>query len=369
MLTLSRWKFIVVAASIIFGLLFALPNVLPASVRDSMPGFLPRKTLNLGLDLQGGSYLLLEVDLKALRKEKVTNLIEEIRKTFREEQIRGELSAMANGVRVTIVDPAQADRAFTLLSRQLPQPLRNSVGTDLTVTRVNPTTLQAVYSDEGVREQASSAVEQSITIIRKRLDPDGNKEIPVTRQGEDRIVVQAPGESDPEKLKALIGRTAKMTFQMVDENVDAAQAQAGRLPPGTEILPTDNPNEPFLVVSKRAEVTGEMLTSARSENDPETGADVVAFRFNSVGARRFGSITSRSVGKRFAIVLDRQIISAPEIQTAITGGSGVITGSFNAETAHLLAVQLNAGALPAPLKVEESPTAHREAETAKAHRG
>ncbi|MDP1736366.1 MAG: protein translocase subunit SecD [Caulobacter sp.] len=356
MMTLSRWKFITVAAAIIFGLLFALPNVLPASVRASMPGFLPNKTLNLGLDLQGGSYLLLEVDINALRKEKVTNLIEEVRKTFREERIRGELSAITNGVRITITDPAQTDQAFSLLSRQLPQPLRNSMGTDLAVTRVNATTLQAAYSEQGLREQASSAVEQSITIIRKRLDPDGNKEIPVTRQGEDRIVVQAPGESDPEKLKALIGRTAKMTFQMVDENVDLNQAQAGRLPPGAEILPSDDGFQPAYVVSKRAEVTGEMLTSARSENDQQTGEDVVAFRFNSQGARRFGAVTSRSIGKRFAIVLDGRIISAPVINSAITGGSGQITGSFNAESAHELAVQLNAGALPAPLNVEEQRT-------------
>ncbi|ATQ42473.1 protein translocase subunit SecD [Caulobacter mirabilis] len=357
MMVLSRWKVIVVLAALLFGILFTLPNVLPASVRESLPPFLPKKTLNLGLDLQGGSYLLLEVDTAALQKEKATNLVEDVRKILRDQQISiGDVQQTATSVSVRIPDPAQRSAAQSALSRQLPQPLKNGAGTDLTVSRQGDDRIRLAFTEQGMNEQAISAVDQSIEIIRRRVDELGTKEPAITKQGANRIVVQAPGESDPEKLKEVIGQTAKLTFQMVDTSVSLQDAAAGRLPPGSELLPSLDKYQPAYVVRRRAEVSGEMLTDARQVNNPQTGASEVSIRFNSQGARRFGDITTKNVGKPFAIVLDGKVISAPNINSPITGGQGVITGSFTVESANNLAILLRAGALPAPLKVEEQRT-------------
>ncbi|MES2032559.1 MAG: protein translocase subunit SecD [Pseudomonadota bacterium] len=357
MMTLSRWKVIVVLASIIFGLLFALPNVLPQSARDALPGFMPKKALNLGLDLQGGSYLLLEVDTSALLKEKTVNLVEDVRKILRDDQIAfSDLAQSGAGVTVRITDQARVSDAYNLLTKALPRPLKNGTGVDLKIDRAGDQRIRLTFTEQGINEQSISAVDQSVEIIRRRVDELGTKEPAITKQGTNRIVVQAPGESDPEKLKDVIGQTAKLTFQMVDTSVSLQEAAAGRLPPGSEILPSTDNYQQGYVVRRRAEVTGEMLTDARQENDPRTGAPVVSFRFNAQGARRFGDITSKSIGKPFAIVLDGKVISAPTIQSAITGGSGQITGNYTVETANNLAILLRAGALPAPLNVEEQRT-------------
>ncbi len=355
MLNLSRWKVTLVIAAVIFGILFTLPNLLPAGARAQMPGWLPGKTLNLGLDLQGGSYLLLEVDTADLFKEKQTALIEDVRKTLRDDQIDFTDLGVANGVvMVRITDPTKMDAAYQGLQRLMNRTASGAI--DLNITRAPDQRLRLVYNEQALREQAMSAVDQSIEIIRRRIDQLGTKEPSITRQGTNRIVVQAPGESDPERLKNVIGQTAKLTFQMVDDAVSQADLQAGRIPPDDMALPSTDGYAPFYVVKRRALVTGEMLTDARQANDPQTTAPVVNFRFNSQGARRFGDATSRNIGKRFAIVLDNKIISAPVIQSAITGGSGQISGNFTIESANDLAVLLRAGALPAKLTVQEQRT-------------
>lgn len=356
MMALSRWKVIVVLASVLFGILFTLPNLLPANVRESLPAFLPKQTLNLGLDLQGGSYLLLEVDTAALQKEKTANLVEDTRKVLREAQIGiGDVSQTATSVSVRILDQNQVGAAVSALQRQIPQPLKNGTGTDLTVNRQGDR-IRLAFTEQGMNEQSASAVDQSIEIIRRRVDELGTKEPAITKQGTNRVVVQAPGESDPEKLKDVIGQTAKLSFQMVDTSVSLQDAAQGRLPPGSEILPSLDKYQPAYVVRRRVEVSGEMLTDARQVNNPQTGASEVSIRFNSQGARRFGDITTKNIGKPFAIVLDGKVISAPNINSPITGGQGVITGSFSVESANNLAILLRAGALPAPLKVEEQRT-------------
>ena len=355
MMQLSRWKFVAVTAAVLFGLFFSLPNVLPASVRDSMPGFLPHKTLNLGLDLQGGSYLLLEVDTRALRKEKATNLLEDVRKSLRDEQILfTDLVQTPAGVTLRISDPGQVAAAFNKLSSLVQ--LTKTGKQDLRVSRGADQRITLAFSETAMTELASSAVDQSIEIIRRRVDELGTREPAITRQGANRIVLQAPGESDPEKLKAVIGQTAKLTFQMVDTSVTLQEAQSGRLPPGSEILPSTDRYSPAYVVRRRVDVSGDMLTNAAQVNDPQTGAVQVSFRFNSQGARRFADVTSKNIGKPFAIILDGKVISAPNIQSAITGGNGVITGNYTVESANELAILLRAGALPAPLKVEEQRT-------------
>ena len=358
MMNLSRWKVIVAALAVILGVLFALPNALPPNVREQLPGFMPKKTLNLGLDLQGGSYLLLEVDTGALKAERLTNLIEDVRKTLRDEQIGfTDLSQVNGEVMVRVTDPAQVTPAVNAVRKAVGQPLAGAAGgRDVTVATAPDQRIRIAFVPEALSAGAAQAVEQSIEIIRRRIDELGTREPTIIRQGADRIVVQAPGESDPERLKNVIGQTAKLTFQMVDETVPLAEASAGRVPPGSEILPSEDGYSPAYVVKKRALVSGEMLETAHQAFDPQSGRPIVSFRFNSMGARRFGDATTQNIGKRFAIVLDKKIISAPVIQTAITGGSGQITGNFTPESANNLAILLRAGALPAPLRDEQQQT-------------
>ena len=356
MLTLSRWKIILVVLSVVFGLLFSLPNVLPQSVRDGLPGFLPKQTLNLGLDLQGGSYLLLEVDTDALRAERLTNMVEDVRTTLREEQITfADLGQVDGGVNVRIVDPGQVDQAARLLRNTIGTALQGVGGGRDTNVQVSGQTLRLTFVAEALEAEAKRAVDQSIEIIRRRIDELGTREPTIQRQGSNRIVVAAAGESDPERLKAVLGRTAKLTFHLVDESADLGAALAGRVPPGKMLMQGEG-GQPPLVVDRRALVTGEMLTDAQPGFDQMRNEPVVNFRFNGLGTRRFGDATIRNVGKRFAIVLDNQYISAPVINEPITGGSGQISGSFTVSSANDLALVLRAGALPTRLNVEEQRT-------------
>lgn len=358
MMTLSRWKIFAVVASAIFGLLFTLPNFVPANVLATMPSWLPHQKLNLGLDLQGGSYLLLEVDTAALRVERLNNLAEEVGTTLRNGNIAITDPSQAGGiVRVRVTDPTKVDAAATLLRKSVGSPLAGVAGGTDVVVSVRPDQhIEVAFAAQAQSADAAKAVEQSIEIIRRRIDSLGTKEPTIIRQGANRIVVQAPGESDPEKLKNIIGQTAKLTFQMVDESVSQEDIAAGRLPRRSVQVASDDGSGANYILERRVLVSGEMLTDARQEFDQQTGQAQVSFRFNGVGAQRFGEATAKNIGRRFAIVLDNKVISAPTIQTAITGGSGRITGSYTAETANNLAVLLRSGALPAPLKVEEQRT-------------
>ena len=354
MIQLRRWKVILVALATVFGIVFTLPNVLPASVTKGWPAALTPK-LNLGLDLQGGSYLLLSVDTAALQKETLNNLIEDVRRDLQTAQIPFTDLGLAGGaVTVRISDPAQAAAAYNSVAK-LAAPLPGSPGgRDLTVTRSDQViTLTPVA--EAQAANAAKAVEQSIEIVRRRIDQLGTREPTIVRQGADRIVVQAPGESDPERLKNVIGKTAKLTFQMLDESVPPDQAAAGRVPPQDELLPSDKANEPAYLVQRRVLVSGDQLVTASAAFD-QFNQPAVSFRFNGLGTRRFGDASTQNVGRRFAIVLDGKVLSAPVIRDPITTGSGQISGSFTTESANDLAVLLRAGALPAPLNVEQQQT-------------
>ena len=315
MIQLRPWKVALVVLATIFGILFTLPNIVPAG---KMPAFLPSQRLNLGLDLQGGSYLLLEVDVASLKAEQQTNLIEDVRRTLQTDQILFSGLGVVNGqVSVRVTDPLKVEKAYTDLAK-LAQPLAGSSGVrDLTVLRGSDQTITLASVAQSDRALTSKAVDQSIEIIRRRIDALGTREPSITRQGDARIVIEAAGESDPEKLKAVIGKTAKLTFQMVDDSVTPAEAASGHVPPGSILLPEDTPYEKAVVVKKQAVVSGEMLIGANQEFD-QNGTPSIGFRFNSQGAHRFGAATQANVGKRFAIVLDGRVISAPTIQGAIT---------------------------------------------------
>ena len=355
MLALSRWKIILVLASFLFGLAFTLPNLVPNGV---LPSWAPQAKLNLGLDLQGGSYLLLEVDTAALAKERLTNLTEDVRTKLNAEQIDfSDLAVVGDVINVRITDPTKVDAAFKLLNTSLGERLLTG-GRDVSIQTRPDQHVEVTFVAQAANAAAVDAVTRSIEIIRKRIDALGTKEPLITKQGASRIVVEAPGESDPEKLKAVIGKTAKLTFQMVDTSVAPDDIAAGRIPPDDVVLPGD-PSAgaaPAYIVKKRSVVTGEMLVTAAADHDHESNAPDVDFSFNALGTQRFAQATAQNIGKPFAIVLDGRVIEAPSIRTAITGGTGQITGGFTEESAHDLALLLKSGALPAPLNVVEQHT-------------
>ncbi|MET1027547.1 MAG: protein translocase subunit SecD [Dongiaceae bacterium] len=345
MLQFSKWKITVILAIILAGIIFAAPNLVNRDKLATLPGWIPKTVVSLGLDLQGGSHLLYEVDTKALVAERLSSVVDEVRTQMRAANIGySDLGVKDGVVTLKLRDPGSADAAKPVLQKAAGS-LDLSIGADGLAT--------IKYTDAGEHELKVQAVEQSIEVIRKRIDETGTKEPTIIRQGEDRIVVQLPGVKDPQHLKDIFGQTAKMTFRLVDENAGLS----GKLSPTSEMVPWAPDSEEAkagdkgVPLQKRVMVSGENLTSAQQSFD--NGMPVVAFSFDSVGARRFGDATAQNVGKRFAIVLDNKIISAPVIRSAIMGGSGIISGNFTSQSAQDLALLLRAGALPAPLTVLE----------------
>jgi protein-export membrane protein SecD len=352
MIHLSRWKVILLALSLVFGLLFAYPNVLTPAQREALPSWLPSSGLNLGLDLQGGSYLLLEVDVPAMREDRLNNLGEDVRSELGQAGIPfGAIVREDAGVIVTLSDPAQMDAALERM-RVLLRGSPTGVA-DRTVQRVGDNRIRYGFTPTAMSSMAADAVTQSIEVVRRRLDETGTKEIAITRQGAERIVVQAPGQSDPAELERLVGQTAQLTFQMVNTEASIQEALAGSIPPDSELL-RDAAGTPYLV-KRRILVSGENLQQATVGSDQNRQV-AIDFRFDSQGARRFGEATAANIGKPFAIILDGKVISAPTIISAITNGSGQITGSYTIASASEFTNLLNGGALPAPLKVEERRT-------------
>jgi protein-export membrane protein SecD len=259
--------------------------------------------------------------------------------------------------RLRLTDPADMSRAITALQRIVEQ-VGGGFGTgqpNIAFTQGPEGLIEARFTEAGRGQMMREAVNQSIEVLRQRIDPTGTAEVAITRQGADRIVVQAPGEQDPESLKRRIGQTAAMSFHMVDETVTSEDVQLGRIPPNAMLLPGFKPGEASVVVERQVRLTGEDLQRARPGFD-QNSRPSVDFTMKPRGARIFADITSRSIGKRFAIALDGKVLTAPVIQSAILGGSGQITGSFTIEEAQELSVLLNAGALPAPLTIEEQRT-------------
>jgi preprotein translocase subunit SecD len=367
MLQVARWVRILVAIIVAGGLLVAIPNVLPSWVRDRLPGAL-QNTVSLGLDLQGGSYLLLEVQLDQVQKDRIESLTGDIRIALRKAHMAfNGLSQGPDYVSLHIVDPTQFENAKTVIEQQNPLAGGSmiAIGTrDYDVSYPSPDSILLKMSDAYKAQARDQIMSQEIEVVRRRIDALGTREPTIQRQGEDRILVQVPGLSDPQRLITILGKTAKMSFQLVDDSADVNQAvQTKIVPIGDELLPDVGDRRlqpgqppPMLLVQRRIMVAGDRLQSSAAEMNQQTGQWVVTTRFDNVGAREFADLTKDNVQRRFAIVLDNQVISAPVIQEPILGGSGEITGNFTVETAQDLAVLLNAGALPAGLKVIEQST-------------
>ena len=367
MLQVSNWVRIVVALILTVGLLIAVPNVLPDNIRSRLPQAL-QNTIALGLDLQGGSYLLLEVEIDQVQKDQLESLMGDTRVGLRRAHIGfNGMTARGDSISLHIIDPAQFEQAKSIMQNLNPLVGTSmlAVGTrDYDVSYPGNGVIAMKMSDAFKRNTKEQILSQEIEVVRKRIDALGTREPTIQRQGEDRILVQVPGLSDPNRLIAILGKTAKMTFQLVDESADVNQVVATKIVPiGDELLPdVEGGPQPagfpprMLVVQRRVMVAGDRLTSAAAQTNQQTGQWVVTFRFDSVGSREFGDVTKDNVGRRFAIVLDKQVISAPVVREPILGGSGEIEGNYTVQSAADLAVLLNAGALPAALKVIEERT-------------
>jgi preprotein translocase subunit SecD len=360
MLYFTRWKATAIILTAFVICLFAIPNFLPEKMVQSWPKWAQRHVV-LGLDLQGGSHILLEVDTNAVRKEKLEAVRDDVRRVLRDARVGYTgLVVRGNSVEVRIREGSNFDQAVDKL-RELSQPLGGILGSStgqrtLDVTTEAGSLVRLTLTDPAILERVRQSVEQSIQIIERRVNELGTVEPLIQRQGVDRILVQVPGLQDPTRLKELLGKTAKLDFRMVDVSIPAEQALQGRVPPDSEILyGTTTPRTPYLV-EKRILVSGSDLTDAQPGFDQRTNEPIVSFRFNTSGARKFAQITQENVGKPFAIILDNQVISAPVIREPILGGSGQISGSFTVESANDLAILLRAGALPAPLTIIEERT-------------
>jgi preprotein translocase subunit SecD len=349
MLYFSRLKAAAIIGACLLGVLFCIPNLIRAP-----NGWLPWRQIHLGLDLRGGSYLLMQVDMAAVAKEKLGSTVDQVRQDFRAPGIgytRLAADQAANRVEITLLDPNQRDAAIKALSDLLTP----SLGTTTSLADFDASgdgaNLILTLSRPALIARATAAVTQSIEIIRRRIDSTGIVDPQIARQGTDRIMVQLPGISDPQRIKTLLGETAHMTFHLVDES---ANANSGEPPPlGDAFLPLQGSPGQKVAIRQAVMVDGANLTNAQAGQDPQTGGWVVNIEFDSLGARQFGDVTSANVGHPFAIVLDNQVISDPVIREAITGGRGQISGSANAQAATDLALLLRAGALPAPLTVIE----------------
>jgi SecD/SecF fusion protein len=361
MLYFARWKTILIWLSVVAAVIFAAPNIFPKATLDKLPDWLPKKQMTLGLDLQGGSHILLQLDRKSLVDERLSATRDEIRSKLRDARVGYTgLGVSGQTVQVRIRDVSQVDAAKKAL-QDLINPIQSGLFgggslSETTLSEPEPGLLRFTLTDEGINYRISSALTKSIEVVSRRVNELGTTEPIIQRQGSDRILVQVPGLEDPQRLKDILGKTAKLTFQMVDQSMPAEEAIKGRPPAGDTIMySTDNPPVPYLI-ENRVIVSGEDLVDAQSGFDQRTGEPVVSFRFDNKGATRFGIASQQNVGRLFAIILDNKVISAPVIREPILGGTGQISGHFTVQSANDLAVLLRAGALPANLTIVEERT-------------
>ncbi len=358
----SRWGALVTLLLSVASIVFAVPNMIPLSAYDSLPGWAQLPRMPLGLDLRGGTHLLYQIDTVQLRKDWLQSLQTDARRALSEERIGHSGVVIAqNQVRVTLKDPAKMDDALARLKR-LAQPISASLitgrgggGLDLTVAGDENGVITIEPTLAGLQHRVENAVSRSIEVIRRRIDPEGTTEATIQAEGQDRILIQVPGLA-PSEVKARVGTTAKLTFQLVDLSESPEEAQANGVPPDDQLLPDSEHPGRFVLVHKEVIVSGDDLVNAYAGYDNRAGGvgeRAVDFEFNSRGAGAFARVTRENIGKPFAIVLDNKVISAPVIRSEIPGGRGQITGNFGLEEVNRLSLLLRSGALPASLSIIE----------------
>jgi len=353
MLSIAVWKRWAIALVCLLGILFTLPNVISDQNRNKLPSWL-QNTINLGLELKGGSYLQLQVDLKTVAQEYLTHLIDDTRSSLRKKSIGYsglslDKKSATPQLTFTLTSPETHEEAVKILKK---------IDSALHV-KVEGSKVIASLDEKMMAEKNRAVIDQSIEVIRRRIDESGTKEPIIQRQGEDCIVVQLPGVDDPEEVKRLIGRTAKLTFRLVDSTAEAVPVENGKprsAPPGSEYLEETlrGGRVIYLAVKKQVELSGDMLVDAQATINPTSNLPCVSIKFNDLGSKKFFEVSKNNVGKQFAIILDldgEKVISAPVFNEAIPSGQAVISGEFNIKEANELALLMRAGALPAPLKV------------------
>ncbi len=355
MLNFPRWKIWSIIAVLVAGVVLALPNFLPQSVLATLPNGFPKQQINLGLDLRGGSHLLLEADTADVRKQRLDTLEETVRVELRNAPGGpigfGDMSLRNGQLSFLIRDVHDVDRAVEAM-RGISQPVGVTGQRDINVEVRDGNRIVLTITNAGLAQHVNGAMQQAVEVIRRRIDELGTREPTIIRQGENRIVVQVPGLQDPGALKQMLGKTAKLEFKLVDIEADPAAVAEGRAPAGSQVLPMESGGA--IAVKRRAIITGDQLVDAQPSY--QDGIPVVSFRFDSAGGKRFARATTENVGKPFAIILDNKVISAPNINEPILGGSGIISGSFTTASANELAVLLRSGKLPVELKVVEERT-------------
>jgi len=355
MLDFPRWKVWSITLVILIGILFAIPSMLPPDLKARYPKWLPSATINLGLDLAGGSQLLLEADQADAAKQRLQAMEDqvatELRRAPRVEI--GDVSTAGGRVSFLVREPTQVDTAVERL-RAITQPVALTGSRDWDVQVIDSTRVVLTPTQSGSQRAMRDAMTVARDVVRRRIDPQGTKEITVVNQGADRILVEVPGVEDPEALKSLIGQTARLEFKLVDLTADPNQVAQGRAPAGSQVLPMVEGGG-NIAVKRRVMVSGDQLVDAKQTFDQD-GRAVVSISFNTAGARRFGRVTQENVNKPFAIILDDKVLSAPNINEPILGGQAQISGNFTVETANQLAVSLASGKLPVKLNVIEERT-------------
>ena len=369
MLFFSRSKIFMILGAVLLGLLLALPNALPEKARDSMPNAFSR-TINLGLDLQGGAHMLLEVDLSSILSQALVNERTAVIDAFRraDDRPRTEFVRVDDGtILVRLRTKEDADKALPLI-QGLSQPIDPSqIGSSKTtrVDRESEKNIRITITDENIEYIRKQTIEKSIGVLGRRIDPNGNLELLLAPEGDKRILLQVPGAQNIDDIKDRINKSANLSFHLVNEK-DSTNEQAmtvaieppHRVGAGDKYFPfsASNGQGAGLIVVERTRITGDCLKDSSGGPHPENRGAVVNFSFNVACATEFGRMTARNINKRFAVVLDGEIITAPNIRSAITGGSGFIEGGFTMESARDLALLLNAGALPAKLTIVEERT-------------
>lgn len=361
MLYFSRWMVSFIVGFIALGFLLAMPNVMPEQTRESLPAPLQR-TINLGLDLQGGAHMLLEVDVSSVVSQALENERDGIRSALSEAgRIRTDYLRSENGAIIgkfrRAEDVEKGMEAINSTSVAIDVATLGGARTTR-IQKTGDTTFRVTITDENIDAIKKRTIAQSIEVLRKRIDPTGTTEMTLAREGDDRILLQVPGAKNVDEIKARINKTANLSFHMVRPESTSERAlqlaAEGKIPVGAAYYREQRGGA--LIVEKRTKITGECLKSASEGLHPQGNYPVVNFSFNLRCAQIFGQLTSKNVGKRFAVVLDEEIITAPNINSPITGGNGFIEGGFTIESARELALLLNAGALPAKLVIVEERT-------------
>ncbi len=353
MLDFPKWKVWSIAAVIALGVLLSIPSLLAGTPYASMwPKWLPQHKISLGLDLAGGSHLLLEADAADAQKQRLQSMEDSVSTELRRDPRIdiGDISTAGGRLSFMVRNPTQVDAAVERM-RTLTRPVALTGNRDWDVSVVDSTRVVLTPTASGTTQALKDAMSVARDVVRRRIDPGGTKEITVVTEGSNRVLVEVPGVENPDQLKQLIGQTARLEFKLVDLSANPADVQAGRAPPGSQVLPLAD-GTGFMAVKRRVMVSGEQLTDAKQSYDQDGRPDI-SITFNSAGARRFARATQENVGKPFAIILDDKVLSAPNINEPILGGRASISGSFTVQSANDLAVSLASGKLPVKLNVIE----------------